>query len=68
MTETRIEEILTEIFLYNAGGTELKNCKICTFEEVGYLTLNKGIVIELPDGSSINLTIQGYKPNGVKMN
>lgn len=67
LTETRIEEILTDIIIDNAEGTEFEDCEIRTFEEVGFLTLDKGILIDLPDGTSINLTIQGYKPEGRRM-
>lgn len=67
MTENYIEEILTNIILDNAEGTELKDCEICTFEDAGLLTNDKGIVIYLPDESRIHLTIQGYKSNGMRM-
>ncbi len=67
MTEKRIEEILTDIILDNANETELEDCEIRTFEEVGLLTMDKGIVIDLPDGACIQLTIQGYKSSGMRM-
>lgn len=67
MTEKNIEEILTDIILDNAKGTELEDCEIRTFEEASLLTLDKGIIIDLPNGSSIQLTIQGYEPNGMRM-
>lgn len=67
MTERNIEEILTDIILDNSDGTEFVDCEIRTFEEVSLLTMDKGIVIDLPDGSSIQLTIQGYEPNGMRM-
>lgn len=67
MTENYIEEILTDIILENAEGTELEDCEICTFEDAGLLTMDRGIVIDLSDGSSIRLTIQGYKSNGMRM-
>lgn len=53
MTEKNIEEILTNIILDNSEGTEFENCEIRTFEEASLLTMDKGIVIDLPDGSSI---------------
>ncbi len=67
MTEKRIEEILTDIILDNADGTELEDCEIRTFEEAGLLTMDKGIVIDLPDGTCIQLTIQGYESSGMRM-
>ena len=67
MTERNIEEILTNIILDNSNGTEFEDCEICTFEEASFLTFDKGIIIDLPDGSSIQLTIQGYESNGMRM-
>ena len=67
MTERNIEEVLTNIILDNPEGTEFEDCEIRTFEEASLLTMDKGIVIDLPDGSSIQLTIQGYEPNGMRM-
>lgn len=67
MTERNIEEILTDIILDNAEGTEFEGCEVRTFEEASLLTMDKGIVIDLPDGSSVQLTIQGYKPEGRRM-
>lgn len=67
MTERNIEEILTDIIIDNSEGTEFENCEIRTFEEASLLTMDKGIVIDLSDGSSIQLTIQGYEPNGMRM-
>lgn len=67
MTEGNIEEILTDIILDNAEGTEFEDCEIRTFEEASLLTMDKGIVIDLPNGVSIQLTIQGYEPNGMRM-
>ena len=67
MIERNIEEILTNIILDNAKETEFEDCEIRTFEEASLLTLDKGIIIDLPDGSSIQLTIQGYESNGMRM-
>lgn len=67
MTERNIEEILTDLILDNSEGTEFEDCEIRTFKEASLLTMDKGIVIDLPDGSSIQLTIQGYEPNGMRM-
>lgn len=67
MTERNIEEILTDIILDNAEGTEFEDCEIRTFEEASLLTMDKGIVIDLPNDVSIQLTIQGYEANGMRM-
>lgn len=67
MTERNIEEVLTDIILDNSEGTEFEDCEIRTFKEAGLLTMDKGIVIDLLDGSSIQLTIQKYKLNGMRM-
>lgn len=32
-----------------------------TFEEAGLLTMNKGVVVDLKDGTRVYLTIQAYK-------
>ncbi len=67
MTEKEIEEMLSDIILGNAEGTEFEDCDIDTFAEASILTRDKGIIVYLPDGSRIYLTIQGYMPNGQRM-
>ena len=67
MTEENIEKILTDIVLKNADGTEFEGCEVCTFEDAGFLTSDNGIMIDLPDGTSILLTIQRYGPDGTIM-
>lgn len=68
MTEENIEKILTDIVSKNADGTEFDGCEVCSFEDAGFLTSDKGIMIDLPDGTSILLTIQGYDTDGTRMN
>jgi len=67
MTERNIEKILTDLILDNAEGTEFEDCEIRTFKEASLLTMDKGIILALPDGSSIQLTIQGYESNGMRI-
>ena len=57
MTETEMEEIISESLWetdeYHETGIE----DISTYEDVGMLTNNAGLVIKLDDGSEYHITI-----------
>lgn len=62
MTERNIEKILTDLIMENSEETVFEDCEIETFAERGFLTRNKGIVINLKDKTEIHLTINVYEP------
>ena len=62
MTEKNIEEKLMELIEENFEGVN----RTKPFE--GYLcTRDRGVVVDMEDGSQILLTIQGFTPTGRRM-
>lgn len=59
MTEEGIESALLEMLMYGATAddTTLADCRVKTFSEEGVLTMNNGLVIQMPDGTEFQLTI-----------
>lgn len=59
MTEEGVESALLEVLMYGASvdDTTLADCRVKTFSEEGVLTMNNGLVIQMPDGSEFQLTI-----------
>ena len=58
-TEDTLQDALRE---YNTEGYDSyevcwENLRVRTFAEAGLMTYNKGLVIELPDGTEFQLTI-----------
>lgn len=66
MTEKKIEQILVGI-LENTDSNDLGAYEVCSYEDRGYLTSDKGVVIRMQNGTEINLTIQAYGTNGRRM-
>ena len=58
------EEVVEEALSLILNGdcpvddTSLESCTVRTYEEVGLLTYNRGVVIRLSDGSEYQLTIR----------
>lgn len=52
MDETEFQEILTELFLENGDFADVRS-----FEDAWLVTRNRGIVVDLPDGSQFQVTI-----------
>ena len=54
-----VEEALSLILngLCTVDDTALESCAVCTYEEAGILTRDRGLVIRLLDGSEYQLTI-----------
>lgn len=67
MTETMLENKLTDFISDHSRGSIFSGCTIWTFEEFGLCTCDKGLVVELADGSTIELTIKGYDRDGVRI-
>lgn len=62
MTEKNIEEKLMKLIEENfegVDGTRPFEGNLCTRD--------RGVIVDLEDGSQILLTIQGYKPSGIRM-
>ena len=58
-TEDTLQDALREYITEGYDSYEMcwENLQIRTFEEAGIMTYNKGLVIELPDGTEFQLTI-----------
>lgn len=60
LTETELEDVPT-CALEDAGMAdgvaELAGLRVCTYEAAGVLTMNRGLMLELPDRSAYQLTI-----------
>lgn len=65
-TEADIEEMLIDI-LAECDNPVLRDVEITTFENIGFLTYDRGLVLFLEDGTEIRLTIHGYNADGVRM-
>ncbi|MBQ8708816.1 MAG: hypothetical protein IJ523_12070 [Succinivibrionaceae bacterium] len=50
-----LRELITEG--YDSFEINWENLRVRTFAEAGVLTYNKGLVLELPDGTEFQLTI-----------
>ena len=50
-----LKELITEG--YNSEEVCWENMRVQTFSDAGVMTYNKGLVIELPDGTEFQLTI-----------
>ena len=57
MNEDEMQDWLTEAIYLHRGENEDEPAEVRTFEEAGVLTMNKGLVVRLPDGSKFQLTI-----------
>ena len=60
VTEDTMQEGLRELIAEAADdsfGIGWEAARVRTFEDVGVMTYNKGLVITLPDGSEFQLTI-----------
>lgn len=57
MSETEMQNWLTEAIDLQCEANEEEPADVRTFEEAGVLTMNKGLVVRLPDGSEFQLTI-----------
>lgn len=56
MTETELVEYLEETLEWsNEESGMIKNVR--TFDSVGMMTMNEGLVVEMKDGSEFQLTI-----------
>ena len=70
MKEKKIENCLMDIISeldevegIDNFGTEINDIE--SFEEAGILTKDKGVILYLDDGTTVELTIQAYK-NGMR--
>ena len=50
-----LKELITEG--YDSFEINWENLQVRTFEQAGVMTYNKGLVIEMPDGTEFQLTI-----------
>lgn len=57
MTETEMQNWLSEAIDLQCEANEEEPADLRTFEEAAVLTMNKGLVVRLPDGSKFHLTI-----------
>ncbi|MBR2790885.1 MAG: hypothetical protein IKD70_09820 [Eggerthellaceae bacterium] len=58
-TEDTLQDALREYITEGYDSYEVcwENLRVRTFAEAGLMTYNKGLVIELPDGTEFQLTI-----------
>ena len=58
-TEDTLQDALREYITEGYDSYEMcwENLRVRTFAEAGLMTYNKGLVIELPDGTEFQLTI-----------
>ena len=58
-TEETLQDGLRELITEGYDSSEIcwENLRVRTFEDAGVMTYNKGLVIELPDGTEFQLTI-----------
>ena len=58
-TEETLQDGLKELITegYDSFEINWENLRVRTFEDAGVMTYNKGLVIELPDGTEFQLTI-----------
>ena len=58
-TEDTMQDALREYITEGYDSYEIcwENLRVRTFAEAGLMTYNKGLVIELPDGTEFQLTI-----------
>ena len=58
-TEDTLQDALREYITEGYDSYEIcwENLRVRTFAEAGLMTYNKGLVIELPDGTEFQLTI-----------
>ena len=58
-TEETLQDGLKELITegYDSFEINWENLRVRTFEQAGVMTYNKGLVIELPDGTEFQLTI-----------
>ena len=58
-TEETLQDGLRELITegYDSFEINWENLRVRTFEDAGVMTYNKGLVIELPDGTEFQLTI-----------
>ena len=58
-TEETLQDALAELISvgYDSYDINWENLQVRTYEQAGVMTYNKGLVIELPDGSEFQLTI-----------
>ena len=58
-TEETLQDGLKELITegYDSFEINWENLQVRTFEQAGVMTYNKGLVIELPDGTEFQLTI-----------
>ncbi len=58
-TEETLQDGLRELITegYDSFEINWENIRVRTFEDAGVMTYNKGLVLELPDGSEFQLTI-----------
>lgn len=62
MTEKNIEEKLMDLIKENFGDVE----RVRSFEG-NLCTKDRGVIVDIEDGSQIHLTIQGYTASGRRM-
>ena len=58
-TEETLQDGLKELITegYDSFEINWENLQVRTFEQAGVMTYNKGLVIEMPDGTEFQLTI-----------
>ena len=58
-TEETLQDGLKELITegYDSFEINWENLRVRTFEQAGVMTYNKGLVIEMPDGTEFQLTI-----------
>ena len=58
-TEETLQDGLKELITegYDSFEIDWENLQVRTFEQAGVMTYNKGLVIEMPDGTEFQLTI-----------
>ena len=65
-SKVEIEQFLTEAIMEKVKGTEYEDCEIKSFKD-NLVTMDNGIIIDLPDGKRIKLIIQAELPSGRSM-